>query len=123
MLVIKPSGPFQYLTIPIEPLILLRRKERAMVDEGIVQDFKKRLRGELIRVGDDSYDSARKIFNAMIDRRPDVIVRCAGAGDVTRCVEFAREHHLQVSVRGGGHSIAGKAVADGGLLIDLSRMK
>jgi FAD/FMN-containing dehydrogenase len=59
----------------------------------------------------------------MIDKRLALIARCAGAADVLECVRFAREHDLVVSVRGGGHSVAGKAICDGGLMIDLSRMK
>src|SRR6185436_19791142 len=63
------------------------------------------------------------IYNAMIDKRPAMIARCAGASDVIECVRFARQHGLLVSVRGGGHNVAGIAICDGGLVIDLSRMK
>jgi hypothetical protein len=73
--------------------------------------------------GQDGYDAARTIPNAMIDRRPAAIARCTGAADVIACVRFAGEHDLLVSVRGGGHSVAGKSVCDGGLMIDLSAMK
>src|SRR5205823_3930353 len=69
------------------------------------------------------YDAARTIWNAMIDRRPGLIVRAAGAADVVRTVQFAREHTLLLSVKGGGHNIAGNAVSDGGLMLDLSAMK
>jgi len=81
------------------------------------------LRGRLVLPGQDGYDEARTIWNAMIDRRPGAVVRCAGAADVVRAVRFARDHGLMLSVRGGGHNIAGKAVSDGSLLIDLSPMK
>ncbi|MBI2468068.1 MAG: FAD-binding oxidoreductase [Candidatus Rokubacteria bacterium] len=91
--------------------------------EGTVAAFKSRLRGELLRPGHTGYDDARKVWNGMIDKRPALIVRCAGVGDVVDAVRFAREHDLLVSVRCGGHNIAGKAVCDGGLMIDLSRMR
>src|SRR6267142_2338455 len=85
--------------------------------------LKSTLRGELLRSGDDAYDAARRIHNGMIDRRPAMIVRCAGVADVMRAVKFAREHEVLVSVRGGGHGIAGFAVCDGGMMIDLSQMR
>jgi FAD/FMN-containing dehydrogenase len=81
------------------------------------------LRGPLLRAGDAGYDEARTVLNAMIDHRPALIARCAGAADVVATVEFAREHDLLVSMKGGGHNVGGKAVCDGGLMIDLSRMK
>src|SRR6516165_1544997 len=81
------------------------------------------LRGALLRPGDDCYDAARKIHNAMIDRRPDFIVRCAGVADVIGAVNFARSHDLLVAVRGTGHNVAGTSLCDGGLVIDLSQMK
>ena len=80
------------------------------------------LRGRLLRPGDDGYDEARTIWNAMIDRHPDLIAQCKGAADVRAAVNFARENDLLVSVKGGGHNIAGRAVADEGLMIDLSQM-
>ncbi len=94
-----------------------------MLNEAAINGFRANLRGELLRPGDDGYDGARMIHNAMIDRRPALIAHCTGTADVIACVHFAREHNLLVSVRGGGHSIAGKAVCDGGLMVDLSRMK
>ena len=81
------------------------------------------LRGPLCLPGEPGYDDARTIWNAMIDRKPAVIVRAAGAADVIRAVGFAREHQLLLSVRGGGHNIAGNAVCDNGLMLDLSPMK
>jgi FAD/FMN-containing dehydrogenase len=73
--------------------------------------------------GDAGYDKARTVFNALIDHRPALIARCSGAADVIAAVEFAREHDLLVSMKGGGHGVAGKAVCDGGLIIDPARMK
>ena len=94
-----------------------------MLGEGVVDALRASLRGPLLRAGDAGYDEARTIWNALIDHRPALIARCAGAADVIAAVQFAREHGLLVSIRGGGHNIAGKAVCDGGLMLDLSRMK
>jgi FAD/FMN-containing dehydrogenase len=80
-------------------------------------------RGALLRPGEEGYDEARRIWNGAIDRRPALIARCAGADDVAVAVRFAREQDLPLSVRGGGHAVAGHAVVDGGLMIDLSSMK
>ena len=88
-----------------------------------IERLRNTVRGAILCPGQDGYHAARTIPNAMIDRRPAVIARCTGAADVIASVRFAREHDLLVSVRGGGHSIAGKAVCDGGLMIDLSLMK
>ena len=81
------------------------------------------LRGKVMGQSASNYDEARTIWNAMIDRRPSLIVRCAGAADVIHSVRFARDNGLLVAVRGGGHNIGGSAVCDGGLVIDLSQMK
>ena len=78
--------------------------------------------GELLRDGDPGYDESRKVFNAGIDRRPALIARCTGAADVISAVGYAREQGLQISVRAGGHSVAGHAVVDGGVMIDLRPM-
>jgi len=94
-----------------------------MLGDSQVQELKAALRGQLISPSDAEYDTARKVFNAMIDRKPSMIARCAGAADVVACVRFAREHNLPVSIRGGGHSVAGNAVCNDGLVIDFSRMK
>jgi len=81
------------------------------------------MRGRACVAGEAGYDEARTIWNAMFDRRPGLILRCAGAGDVIRAVDFARRHELLLAVRGGAHNIAGNAVCEGGLMIDLSPMK
>jgi FAD/FMN-containing dehydrogenase len=81
------------------------------------------LKGSLLTPDSPGYDEARAVWNAMIDRRPGLIVRCADTTDVVRAVRFARAHDLLVAVRGGGHNIAGNAVCDGGLVIDLSLMR
>jgi FAD/FMN-containing dehydrogenase len=81
------------------------------------------LRGNLCLAREEGYDEARTIWNAMINRHPGVVVRCRGAADIVRAVRFAREHGLLLAVRGGGHNIAGNAVCEGGLLIDLSLMR
>lgn len=88
-----------------------------------VAEFRSGLRGELLTAGVGDYDSARAIWNGMIDRRPALIARCAGTDDVVQAVNFAREHDLLVAVKGGGHNVAGNAVCHGGLMIDLSLMR
>ena len=94
-----------------------------MVPSSALENLKRNFRGQVLRPEDPGYDQARKLWNGMIDKRPDLIATCHGAGDVVNTVKFAREHDLTVAVRGGGHNIAGKCVPDGGLLIDLSGMK
>ena len=81
------------------------------------------MRGRLIRPGDDDYDAARTVYNAMIDRRPLAIARCADVADVMATVSFAREHHVPVSIRGGGHNAGGLGVWDDALVVDLSSMR
>src|SRR5262245_12979669 len=81
------------------------------------------LQGSLCLPDEAGYDEARSIWNAMIDRRPGAVVRCRVANDVIGAVRLARDNGLLVAVRGGGHNIAGNAVCDGGLLIDLSPMR
>ena len=92
------------------------------MSDGLVEDFRDRVRGPVLTESDDAYDEVRRINNAMIDRRPALIVRCSGSADVIHAVRLAREHDLLVSIRGGGHGVAGKAVCDGGLMLDLSLM-
>ena len=95
----------------------------AALPEGAVDQLRSRVRGQLLAPSDAGYREARTVWNAMIDRRPGLIVRCTGTADVLTAVAFAQAHNLLVSVRGGGHNIAGNAVCDGGLMIDLSLMK
>ena len=88
-----------------------------------IDDFKARFRGTVLLPNETGYDEGRRIWNAMIDRRPALIARCASPEDVVQSVTFARKHNLLVSIKGGGHNIAGNAVCDDGLMIDLSPMK
>src|SRR5450631_2512624 len=94
-----------------------------MIPPSALRKFRQSLRGQSLSPGEPGYDTTRAIPNPMIDRRPAVIARCTGAADVIACVRFAHDHDLLVAVRGGGHSVAGKSVCDGGLMIDLSTMK
>jgi len=93
------------------------------LDTETVGRFAAGIRGIVLTPDSDGYEASRTIWNAMIDRKPGLIVECAGAADVARAVRFAREHNLLVSVRSGGHNIAGSAVCDGGMMISLARMK
>jgi hypothetical protein len=88
-----------------------------------VDELRQSLRGPLLSAGQEGYESARKVWNGAFDRRPALIARCAGAADVTQAVRFASEHKLLLAVRGGGHSMSGQSVCEGGLMIDLSPMK
>src|SRR5918997_1287381 len=99
-----------------------RPMDASPLDHETVDAFRSRLRGQFLQHGDADYDAARQVWNAMVDRRPALIARCAGAADVIAAVRFTREQGLPVSVKGGGHSVAGKAVGAGALMIDLSRM-
>lgn len=85
--------------------------------------LRSKVKGRIVLPGDPSYDEDREIWNAMIDRRPAVIVQCAEADDVTHAISFARENGLEISIRGAGHNIAGNALCDNGLMIDFSNMK
>src|SRR5215218_9475984 len=94
-----------------------------MLSDNAVDALRARLRGPLLLPGNDGYDATRTVWNAMFDRRPALIARCAGGADILAAVSFARERGLHLSVKGGGHNVAGKAVCDDGLLLDLSPMK
>jgi FAD binding domain len=94
------------------------RLERSRLDQ-----LQARLRGTLLLREDDRYDAARRVWNAMVDKHPAMIAGCADVDDVAQCVRFAREYELLVSIRGGGHNVAGNAACDGGMVIDLSPMK
>lgn len=97
--------------------------EAVVFDNQTLDDLRARVRGQVISPSDSTYDEAREIWNAMINRRPGLIVRCAGTADVLQVVRFARRHQLLTSVRGAGHNIAGKSLHDGALLIDLGAMR
>ena len=88
-----------------------------------IEELKSDFKGEILLPSDAAYESARKIWNAMIDKRPAVIARCVTTGDVVRGVNFARDNGLLLAVRGGGHNIAGNAMCDDGIVIDLSQLK
>jgi hypothetical protein len=94
-----------------------------MFDDTDLAALRTSLRGHLISQADAGYDDARKVFNAMISRRPQLIARCADVADVIASVNFAREHRLRLAVRGGGHNGGGLGVCDDGLVIDLSEMR
>src|SRR3970282_490647 len=79
--------------------------------------------GRLLQPGDDGYEDARRVHNGLIDKRPALIARCHGAADVVDAIALAREAGLEISVRGGGHNVGGRAVTDGGLMIHLAEMK
>lgn len=88
----------------------------------IIDELRGNFLGELIQPGDPNYDESRKIWNGHNDRRPAVMARCRGAADVRAVVRFARDQDVLVSVRGGGHAVAGHALCDDGIVIDLSLM-
>ena len=94
-----------------------------MVKEAALEGLRAGFRGDLLTPTDAGYDEARRIHNGMFVRRPAVVARCLGTADVVDAVRFARTHDLEIAVRGGGHSVAGKSVCEGGLMLDLSRMK
>ena len=93
-----------------------------VISEAAVEDFRASLHGESLRPGDEAYDGARRVWNAMIDKRPAMIARCNGTADVINSVNFAKEDGLLISVRGGGHNFPGNSVCNDGLMIDLSPM-
>ncbi len=93
-----------------------------VLEEAAIEALKGGLRGELLRDGDPGYDEARVIWNGMIDKKPALMARCRGTADVIDAVNFACERDLLLSVRGGGHNVAGNAICDRGMMIDLSLM-
>ncbi len=105
--------------MPTQPHVSSRSK----LDAKALGGFEQAITGQVLRPGQPDYDRARALHNALIDKRPAVIVRCQGVADVQRAFEFARRENLMVAVRGGGHNVAGKALCDDGLVIDLSAMK
>jgi FAD/FMN-containing dehydrogenase len=102
---------------------MMKAESTVALDDVAVQDFRAKLRGALILPGDENYEAARKVYNGMIDKRPALIAQCVDVADVMSAVNFAREHHLPLAVRGGGHNGPGLGTCDGGLVIDLARMK
>src|SRR5579862_5442232 len=94
-----------------------------MMNDVAIATFRASLRGELIEPGAAGYDAARKVYNAMIERRPRLIARCADVADVMAAVNFGQEQKLLVAIRGGGHNAGGLGICDDGLVIDLSRIK
>jgi FAD/FMN-containing dehydrogenase len=99
------------------------RRAQTSIAPDALGELRATLRGEIVTPDSPAYHATRSIWNAMIDRRPGLIVRCGGSDDVVAAVRFARTHDLLVSVRGAGHNIAGHAVSDGGVMIDLSPMR
>jgi FAD/FMN-containing dehydrogenase len=92
----------------------------SVAPEQAIQQLRSTLQGNVLRSGDSSFDDARRVHNGLIDKRPMVIAQCRTAKDIAAALQFARTHSLPVSVRGGGHNVAGRAVVDGGVMIDLS---
>ena len=89
----------------------------------LIQELAAKVRGEVLLPGDRDYDDVRRLWNGMIDKRPALIVRCLGSADVIDAVNFGRDNNLDIAIRGGGHNVAGNAVCDDGLMIDLSLMR
>ena len=93
------------------------------IDRSALSPLEQSFSGRLLLPGDDGYETARRVHNGMIDRRPSIIARCSGTADVVHALDFAIRHDLGIAVRGGGHNVAGRAVIDDGMMIDLSPMK
>jgi FAD/FMN-containing dehydrogenase len=93
------------------------------LDNELVRELEGRVSGPVVSPQQAGYDEARAIHNGLVDKRPALIVRCRATGDVVAALEFARGAGLEVSVRGGGHNVGGRAVTDGGLMISLADMK
>jgi hypothetical protein len=100
-----------------------QNKENIMPDTAAIEKFKASLRGEVIQTNDKGYDDARKLYNAMVDKRPFLIARCADVADVITAARFGRDNNLLVAIRGGGHNGPGLGSCNDGLVIDLSKMK
>ena len=94
-----------------------------VLKQDVLEALKTRLKGPLLLPGDAGFDESRTVWNAMIDRKPALVVRCLGVADVVACVRFAREHNLLLCIKGGGHNIAGLATTDGALMLDMSLMR
>ena len=103
--------------------VVLSTGERVILDQGLIDDFGTSLGGQLVTALDSEYDEVRQLWNGMHDKKPALIARCTGVADVISSIKFAHQHNLLVSVRGGGHNVAGSASNDDGMMIDLSLMK
>ncbi|MBB3066823.1 FAD-binding oxidoreductase [Limibacillus halophilus] len=101
----------------------LKTRDGDAVPTEAIDELKSLVRGDLIVPGSEQYETARRIWNALIDKHPGAILRCHGTADVSAAIKFASKHDILVSVRGGGHNVGGRAVCDDGLVIDLSRMR
>ena len=108
---------------PMETMTLHERLPLTTLQDATIELFRTRLRGASWRPGEAGYDEARRIWNGAIDRRPGLIVQCLDEPDVVACVHFVRAHGLRFAVRGGGHNVAGSALCDGGLVVDLRAMR
>ena len=106
----KPAA-LEHLSTPGE------KRSKEAISKEATETLKRKVKGQIVLPTDPSYDEVRQIWNAMIDRRPALIVRCAEASDVPHAILFARENGLEISVRGGGHNIAGSALCDGGVTL------
>jgi FAD/FMN-containing dehydrogenase len=100
----------------------LTRRDGTAVDRATIETFRHGFHGQALLPSDAGYASARRIWNARIDKHPGLIARCSGVADVVRAVKFAGANNLLVAVRGGGHNVAGRALCDDGMVIDLSAM-
>jgi hypothetical protein len=100
----------------------LKSRDGAALDRATIEAFRRGFRGQTLLPGDAGYDSARRIWNASIDKHPGLIVRCSDAADVVRAVKLSRANNLLVAVKSGGHNVAGRALCDDGIVIDLSAM-
>ena len=94
-----------------------------MQNETPIEKLKENLRGQLIQANDEGYEEARKVYNGMIDKRPQLIARCVDVADVMTSVNFGRENNMLIAIRGGGHNAGGLGICDDGLVIDLSLLK
>src|SRR4051794_15134036 len=93
------------------------------LDDALVLDLATQVSGPVLGPGDEDYNAARAVHNGLIDRKPGLIVRCRTTSDVVAALAFARRNGLEISIRGGGHNVGGRAVTDGGLMVDLAEMK
>jgi FAD/FMN-containing dehydrogenase len=123
-----PPMPTAMMPAPGEEAVMgiaFRTLDASMkvIEPATIEALQATIRGEVLTADSPHYDEARTIWNAAVNRKPALIVRCREAGDAVRSIRFARDNHLLVAVRGGGHHIAGNAICDQGIVIDLSGMK